>query len=717
MKTEIIAALLVTLASTASALCAPWINEGIGNGAGAQVIAMSPADPRFFIYGNDMAGVFTSIDAGASWRMVDWRQLNSIKYQGRGNGIFYCTPVFHPADPNTVFAFGRNRTTADALFRSTDKGVTWSVLAPKSQFGNSNLISIYIDRANAKLMFAGTEANAYHSTNGGSTWMVCPTIAGKALGFLVDQSTGSYFAATEEGGIYRSDDRGVTWTKKNGTLPGGGAITSFAGGSTAASAGIYCIATSNGEVYHSSDRGENWSSVMTGIDRNLHLQKVLVADNLPTTAYVNVAERSNSYNIYKTTNSGARWTNVYSPSLSGGNVQFGYKAYEWGIGQSGPLTQGVNINPADANQLIGCGYGEIFLTTNGGGDWNQIYTTYADSGPKAAGKRWVTRGLDGMTTWFYYIDPAKRSYRYGCYSDTGFKRSLDGGATWGDSMTGVPTAWRNTFYELAFDLDAPGTIYAAAAKTHDIPLNAAYLANGYPYAGGVVRSTDFGATWTDISTGKGLPVTTAAPRSIILDPSDKALYVAMIGDGVYKLTSGSTAWQRCSSGLAVGANKNVCTLKRYKDGTIYCSITFNSTGVQKGGLFKFDKAGQTWSDITASTSILWPTEFDIDPLDPNIIYVGSGSNAQGGCFKTTNGGTSWTKILNVAGGYAPIIDPSNRNRIFFTSFENGMQVSDDAGMTWTDYPGVPHSGPLHMMSDRESGTTFVTTFGGGVWRK
>ena len=201
-----------------------------------------------------------------------------------------------------------------------------------------------------------------------------------------------------------------------------------------------------------------------------------------------------------------------------------------------------------------------------------------------------------------------------------------------------------------------------------------------------------------------------------MDPSDKTLYVAMIGDGVYKLTNGRSVWKSCSSGLAAGANKNVCTLKQDKDGIIYCSITFNLTGKLKGGLFKFNKNKESWSEITASTSILWPSEFAIDPVDSNIIYVGSGSNAQGGCFKTINGGATWTKILTVAAGYAPIIDPADRNIIYFTSFENGMQVSRDGGTTWADYTGVPHAGPLHMLFDRENKRTYVTTFGGGVWK-
>ncbi len=89
----------------------------------------------------------------------------------------------------------------------------------------------------------------------------------------------------------------------------------------------------------------------------------------------------------------------------------------------------------------------------------------------------------------------------------------------------------------------------------------------------------------------------------------------------------------------------------------------------------------------------------IDPNDNNIMYAGA---VNGGIWKTTDGGGTWTPLTDTQkslsmGGMA--LDPGNSSRILagFGAFSNfggksgplaGVIFSSDAGNTWTPVGGA-----------------------------
>ena len=709
---------ILCFACVLSAQTYQWTNIGLGGGGAQYVPAISPHDPNFMLVACDMSGVYRTVDAGTTWSMIDWHQICSA---------IDCNPVFHPTDVDKVYAYGMKGTAAANILVSTDRGINWTPLTSTPPWTTNTVYSFYIDRGNASLMFAGTATNAYRSSNGGTTWNTCGTIAGKVVGFLVDQSgpTGAgriCFAATETGGIYRSNDAGATWTQKISGLPSA-AIRSFSGGSTASSIYLYCVANSNFDVYKSSDKGDNWVTAMgAGINNTLDHYKVLCADNNPDVLYVNNDTITDDYNIYKSSNNGTNWQNVYNPTLATGNVEHGWLPYDKSLGWGGPLKLGFNINPLNANYLMGSNYGETFLTTDGGTTWKQMFSKYSDSGTPATGKKWTSKGLEVTTVWKYYIDPSDENKHYICYTDIGFARSEDAGKTWYYSATGSP--WTNTFYQLAFDTDTPGVIYAAAASHHDLP-HSASLTPTHP--GGVVKSIDYGKTWTSVSTG--LPTTSNCPAtSILRDPSDKALYVVCYADGVYKSTNGGTSWTKKSTGLAVGSNNYVYSIKQHSDGSFFCLITGKKPiSSNAGGLFKSTNKCESWTNIATKVDgnnpLVYPMEFDVNPSDSKIIYMGSAeNNSQGGVYKTTDGGTTWTKgvlpastvLYNVFG---TVIDPMNPQRVYLTTEAHGMFVTNDGGGTWSEFLGVPFKANHWINFDYSKNAMYVGSFGGGVWKR
>ncbi len=97
------------------------------------------------------------------------------------------------------------------------------------------------------------------------------------------------------------------------------------------------------------------------------------------------------------------------------------------------------------------------------------------------------------------------------------------------------------------------------------------------------------------------------------------------------------------------------------------------------------------------------TALAVDPTNASIIYAGG---ADGGVWKTTNGGTNWTPLTDTQVSLAIgviAIDPSNHLNVYAGTGEDnnnqdgytgaGILKSTDGGTTWTNLPG-PFVGPF-----------------------
>src|SRR5690606_2462101 len=91
-----------------------WGYVGYGGGGAMFYPAVSPHDPDFVFVACDMTGSYVTYDGGERWRMFNLKSPVD----------FF---VFDPNDSNTVYA---NRI---GLFRSTDRGHTWSLFYPQPQ--------------------------------------------------------------------------------------------------------------------------------------------------------------------------------------------------------------------------------------------------------------------------------------------------------------------------------------------------------------------------------------------------------------------------------------------------------------------------------------------------------------------------------------------------------------------------------------------------------
>ncbi|MBI1765774.1 MAG: hypothetical protein HYR56_30585, partial [Acidobacteria bacterium] len=142
-------------------------------------------------------------------------------------------------------------------------------------------------------------------------------------------------------------------------------------------------------------------------------------------------------------------------------------------------------------------------------------------------------------------------------------------------------------------------------------------------------------------------------------------------------------------------------------------------GGAQGGLWRSLDNGKNWTPLTDDLPSLAVGAVAIDPINPDVIYLGTGEpNRSGdsyygaGLFKTTNGGQTWTQIVGPTSTTDPklpvflnctfsriAIDPSNPSTVFAatnTGFflsatttpgqaplgNRGLWKTTDGGLTW-----------------------------------
>ena len=126
------------------------------------------------------------------------------------------------------------------------------------------------------------------------------------------------------------------------------------------------------------------------------------------------------------------------------------------------------------------------------------------------------------------------------------------------------------------------------------------------------------------------------------------------------------------------------------------------------GVYKSTDAGKTWKHVGLKTSE-HIGRIQIDPRNPSVVYVASqgplwSAGGERGLYKTTDGGATWTAILPISPdtGISDIVfDPKNADVLYASAYqrrravgqmigggpEGGIFKSTNAGKTWTKLAG------------------------------
>jgi photosystem II stability/assembly factor-like uncharacterized protein len=184
------------------------------------------------IRGNIMQGdgVYKSIDAGKTWTQVglaDTQAIAKIRIHPTNPDIVFVAAFGHPSAPNPE----------RGVYKSSDGGKTWK----KTLFRDDKTaaIDLVIDRNNPNVLYAalweayrvswqmssgGPGSGLFKSIDGGDTWTELTRNPGMPSGIVgrigvtvsgADSNRVYAQVENDNGGTYRSDDAGATWTRVN----------------------------------------------------------------------------------------------------------------------------------------------------------------------------------------------------------------------------------------------------------------------------------------------------------------------------------------------------------------------------------------------------------------------------------------------------------------------------------------------------------------------
>ncbi|MFM7293381.1 MAG: hypothetical protein ACKO1K_00990, partial [Burkholderiales bacterium] len=180
-------------------------------------------------------------------------------------------------------------------------------------------------------------------------------------------------------------------------------------------------------------------------------------------------------------------------------------------------------------------------------------------------------------------------------------------------------------------------------------------------------------------------------RAIVFDPrNSNRFFIGAATGGIWLTTNAGQTIRpvaEFSGNLAIGA----MAIDPVNPDIVYAGTGESFAGFAGVGVFKSTDGGATWNLLpsTSTDTAINPSGADwvttnrigIHPTNPNIVLAGNG----GGVYRSTNAGQTWTRVKT--GATLDVqFDPNVSDRVIASGNGGFAYVSNDAGVTWTDSP-------------------------------
>ncbi len=390
--------------------------------------------------------------------------------------------------------------------------------------------------------------------------------------------------------------------------------------------------SASGGIWKSTDQGANWAAVTTGM-HVLGVSSILIDPSNSNVIYAGTGEvyrvdTSNiGYNVWKargtygigiikSTNGGATWSQVMTKNT----------AQMFAI-------QNMAFDPTTSNTIYACATDGLYRSVDNGANWSQILSKIyvKDVTINPSNTNQIVVSIGNMVN-----------------SDKGIYRTVNGNNAspiWAKITTGLPATFEGS---ILLDNVGAGEMIASIGRS-----SSTAAANREIY-----RSTDFGATWTEIGGGTAGTTTnhcsyqfwfahTAAINPFATD----SIMFAGVGWYRYRL---STTTRTTVAGGTVHADVHDIKFDPAQRGRIYVCCD--------GGIFKSTNGGANFSPINNglnATQFYASLGVSRNVTTPNRMIGGLQDNGQ-----VLYNGTQWNQVSWAGGdGTSCAIDPGDHNNI------------------------------------------------------
>ncbi len=608
-------------------------------------------------------GVYRSGDSGKTW-----------KYMGLKNSEHIGKIIVDPRNSNVVYVASQGPLWAPGgdrgLYKTTDGGTTWRAILQISE--NTGISDLSYDPRNPDLLYAasyqrrrhtsiliagGPESAIFKSTDGGEHWTKLtsglPKVDTGRIGIAVSPQKPDVVYATvttsrsnKEGGFFRSEDRGATWSKMSG----------------------YMVVDPQyyGEIYPDPHQFDRVYAVDVAIQ--------VTEDGGKTVKPAGWRVHSDNHSI------------TFDPGdanhLLVGNDGGLYESYDagrtWKHFDNLPVIQFYRVSTDN-----GLPFYNIYGGTQDNGSQGVPSRTNSRAGIRAA-DWWMTGGGDGFQS---RADQENASIVYHCSQNVNCFRL--------DLKTGVNTSIHPDFGEenskLRWRWDIPFIIS---------PHNQKRL---YVAGNRLARSDDRGTTWKLISPDltrqidrDSIPVmgktwgpdavwkhvftdTFGNGTSLSESPRKEGLLVLGTDDGLIQISEdGGATWRFTGKFPGVPDATYVTSVfsSPHDQNTIFATFNDFQRGNFKPYVCKSQDLGRTWWPIIGNLPDRDPVwTIAQDHVNPNLLFIGT----ELGLSFSIDGGVRWTRLQSGAApaAFRDLQIQKRENDLVAATFGRGFYVLDD----------------------------------------
>jgi photosystem II stability/assembly factor-like uncharacterized protein len=365
---------------------------------------------------------------------------------------------------------------------------------------------------------------------------------------------------------------------------------------------------------------------------------------------------------------GSNWVQLGPMAIPKGQT---YSDCEIRVLVTGRIT-GIVVDPTDSNTIyVGAAQGGIWKTIDRGKTWS----------PKSDNEVSLAIGalaIDPGDHLTLYAGTGEGNFALDSYYGIGILKTTNGGASW--TRLGAEKFTGARFCRLIIDPTTPTTLFAATTfgvyRSMDGGMSWTQMTSGLPT----------------------ISATVPAATAIIIDPTTPdTVYAAFWASGIYRTNNASAAnptWTKITSGLpASNFSRIALGIAPSTPQTLYALLAdANASSINQ--FYRSTDGGNTWSSIPlpaaadGSPSLggqgFYNLNVAVDPTTPDIVYL-SAISLWKAMYHPATGAWTFTDIGNDIhpDNHAFAFDPAD-HLVIYAGSDGGIYTSSDGGMTWSD---------------------------------